>query len=318
MQKAVRQSKIAPKRGHMKSMNVREQFQLWGFAAIPVFLVLLFNYVPMFGVIIAFKNYKYNLGIFASKWVGFDNFKFFFSSADFFRITRNTLGLNMLFIVAGMIASIFVAVLLYELAAKRMIKVFQTVFIIPYFLSCVIVSYMSYAFLNPSYGFINNMLVSLGMEKVDWYSSPQYWPAILTIVFIWKNVGMDSVVYYAALMGMDNTLLEAAEIDGANRRCKITKIMIPQLMPIITILFIMKVGNIFRADFGLFYQTTRNVGTLYPTTDVIDTYIFRAMREIGDMGMASAVGLLQSVVGLVTVLAVNFTVKKIEPDYRLF
>lgn len=309
---------MAVKKGNSKFKLKKRDMQLYSLCALPMILVFLFNYLPMGGIIIAFKDYKYSKGILGSKWVGLDNFRFLFKSNDFFRITWNTLELNFIFIVVGIVAAVLVAVLMYGIQSRHASKVYQTVLITPYFMSWVIVSYIVYAFLNPSYGMLNKVIEGLGGEPIDWYSSPGAWTYILTICSVWKHVGMDSVVYYAALMGIDSSLFEAARIDGANRRQITWKITIPSLIPLITILTILKIGNIFRADFGLFYQVTRNVGTLYSRTDVIDTYVYRTMREIGDMGMSSAVGLIQSLVGFVLVLVTNHAAKKIDPESSLF
>ena len=272
----------------------------------------------MGGIIIAFKDYKYNLGIFKSPWVGFDNFKYFFQSDSFLRITWNTLSLNFLFIVSGTIAAIIVAFLLFEIRSRNATKIYQTLLITPRFQSWVIVAYIAYAFLNPNYGMLNNILAVFGMDPIDWYATPNAWPAILVTANLWKGIGMNSVMYYAALMGFDNSLIEAAEIDGAGKIKIFTKILLPMLIPLVCVLTILSIGNIFRADFGLFYQVTRDVGLLYSRTDVIDTYIFRAMRQVGDMGMSSAAGLLQSVVGFVLVVATNAASRKINPDSALF
>lgn len=296
----------------------KRHLQLYSFCVIPMLLVFLFNYLPMFGIIIAFKDYKYNKGIFGSKWVGLNNFDFLFKSNDFFRITWNTLELNFIFIIVGTVAAVLVALLMFGIKSRGASKVYQTVLITPHFMSWVIVSYIVYAFLNPSYGMINKIIEALGGQAVDWYSTPGAWTYILAICYVWKHVGMDSVVYYAALMGLDSSLFEAAQIDGANRRQIAWNITIPSLIPLITVLTILKIGNIFRADFGLFYQVTRNVGTLYARTDVIDTYVYRTMREIGDMGMSSAVGLLQSFVGFVLVMVTNAIAKKVDPENSLF
>lgn len=301
-----------------KRKITKSEWQLYSLCIIPVVLVLIFNYLPMGGIIIAFKDYRYNLGIFGSEWVGFKNFEFFFKSTEFVRITWNTLYMNFVFIIIGTISSVLTAVLLFGLKSRNTTKVFQTTLITPHFLSWVVVAYMVYAFLNPQYGFLNVFLEKLGMKKVDWYATPGAWPIILSIAYVWKTVGMDSVVYYAALMGIDTSLFEAADIDGANPIQKFRTIIIPELVPLLTILTILKVGNIFRADFGLFYQLPRDVGLLYSTTDVIDTYIFRAMRVVGDMSMSSAVGLLQSVVGFVLVVLTNYITGKIDPDSTLF
>ena len=229
----------------------------------------------------------------------------------------------MLFIVFGTVASLLVAVLLFELKSRNATKVFQTLMITPYFMSWVIVAYMVYAILNPGYGYLAQVLSLFGIEPIDWYSKPAAWPTILTITYVWKNVGMDSVVYYAALMGLDTTLFEAAEIDGANKVQRTWSIVLPSLIPLISILTILKIGNIFRADFGLFYTVTQDGanGNLYSTTNVIDTYIFRTFRENStgnSYGLTTAVGLLQSLVGMITVLITNWGARKIDPDTALF
>lgn len=292
-----------------------QMYSLW---VIPLLLVFVFSYLPMAGIVIAFKDYKYNLGIFGSKWVGFNNFKFFFKSDVFARITYNTLSMNFMFIVIGTILAVFVAILLFELKSRAATKVFQTIMITPHFISWVIVAYMVFALLNTKYGIVNNIRAIMGLEKIDWYGKADYWPGILIIANVWKNIGMNSVMYYAGLMGIDSTLFEAAEVDGANKVKIIWHIIIPMLVPLITVLTILNIGNIFRADFGLFYNVPRNIGMLYKKTDVIDTYIFRTMREVGDMGMSSAVGLLQSIVGMITVIVTNSITKKINPDNALF
>lgn len=311
-------TQISTTRVRRKSMNRRRMFELYSLAALPLLLVFVFSYIPMFGIIIAFKNYKFNQGIFGSAWCGFDNFKFLFLSDDFSIAVRNTLIMNSVFIVVGILAALIVAVLLFNIRSRNATKVYQTILITPNFLSWVIVAYMLYALLQPSYGILNGILRSMGMAGLDWYSEPGYWPVILTIANVWKHVGMDSVVYYAALMGVDESLLEAAEIDGASKFRKVYHVMIPTIVPLIIMLTILKIGGIFNADFGLFYQLPRNLPALYSTTDVVSTFVFRAMREIGDMGMSSASGLLQSVVGLVLVLVTNYASKKINEDGALF
>lgn len=299
------------------SMKKREQ-HLLAMAALPIIQIFIFCYIPMFGLIIAFKDFRYNKGIFGSNWVGFDNFKFFLTSSDFSRIAWNTIYLNFVFIIMEIIFAVLVAVLLFEITSRKATKIYQTVMITPNFLSWVVVSYMVYAFLNPEYGFVNSTLVNLGFDKINWYGEPKFWPAILTISVLWKSVGMKSIYYYAGLMGIDTSLFEAAEIDGANKLQQIRYIMLPCLRQLVIMLFILSVGNIFRADFGLFYQVPRNIGALYPTTDVMDTYIFRSLKEVGDMSMSSAAGFLQSVVGFVTVMITNQITKKIDSDSALF
>lgn len=303
------------KRGKLNRSN---SLQLYSMCIIPMLQVLIFKYLPIGGIILAFKRFRYDKGIFGSPWVGFKNFEFFFKSDSFWVILRNTLGLNALFIVTGLVSSIALAIVLYRINSRRATKVYQTILITPHFVSWVIASYVVYAFLNPSYGLMNSWLTKMGMEAVDWYSTPGAWPVILTIASIWKHIGMDSIMYYAALMGMDSSLIEAASVDGATKWQQTRHVIIPQLMVLIVIKTILKIGGIFHADFGLFYQLTRDVGALYSTTDVIDTFIFRTMRVIGDMGMSSAVGLLQSIVGFIMVVLTNYASKKFDEDFGLF
>lgn len=305
-----------------KPLNKKRKFlglsvsslQLYSLCIIPVLHVFLFNYVPMFGIILAFKNYNYADGILGSPWVGLDNFKFFFQTDIFWRITRNTVGMNLLFITTGLFAKLSFAILLFGITSKKFVKTTQTIALLPSFLSMVIVSYMVYALLNPKYGTINQMLGT----NIDWYAKPEVWPAILTIVANWKAVGMSSIIFYAALVGIEDQYFEAADIDGATRWDKIKYIMIPHMSKLIVMTLIMDVGGIFGSDFGLFYQVTRNSTLLYPTTDVISTYIFRALTELGNTSMGSAVGLLQNVVGFILVVVTNQLSKKVDPDYGLF
>ena len=301
----------------------KSDWQLYSLCLLPVLLVFIFNYIPMFGTVLAFKNYKFNLGILGSPWVGFSNFEFFFKSDVFTQLIRNTIFNNFLFIVFGVAASVIVAILLFELKSRNATKVFQTMLITPHFMSWVIVAYMVYAILNPNYGYLNQLLACFGGEKVDWYSKPYAWPVILTITSVWKTVGMDSVVYYASLMGIDTSLFEAAEVDGATKLQRTIHIVLPSLVPLIAILTILKIGNIFRADFGLFYTVTQDGanGNLYQTTNVIDTYIFRTFKENASgnsYGLTADVGLLQSFVGMILVIATNAISKKIDSDLGLF
>lgn len=320
-QKIQFREQTAIKKGKRKLTT--SDLQLYSLCAIPVLLVFIFSYLPMAGIIIAFKNYKFDLGVFGSPWVGFSNFEIFFKSNVFTQLIWNTLSNNFLFIIFGIASSLLVAILLFELKSRNATKVFQTLLITPHFMSWVIVSYMVYAILNTNYGYLNQIFQMLGMEKVDWYSRPGAWPVILTITTVWKSVGMDSVVYYASLMGIDTSLFEAAEVDGANKFQRTLYIVLPSLIPLVTILTILKIGNIFRADFGLFYTVTQDgaSGNLYKTTNVIDTYIFRSFKENSSgnsYGLTSAVGLLQSFVGMILVIVTNWASKKIDKDLGLF
>ncbi len=298
-------------------INRKRIIQLYTIGLIPMIIVVLTRYVPMFGIIVGFKDYRYDKGIWGSEWVGFKNLEFFFKSDDFVRITRNTLVMNFIFIAINLITAVGLALLMFQLTSRLRTKIYMTIMITPHFLSWVVVSYMAYAFLEPEFGIVNGMLSSIGIEKISWYTEAKYWPVILSIFYVWKHCGYNSIVYYAALMGIDESLIEAAEIDGANKRQVTRHIIIPCLLPLIVIMTILAIGGIFHSDFGLFYQVTRNVGKLYSTTDVIDTYIFRVMRVIGDMGTGTAVGLVQSIIGLILVLVTNKLSKMIDNDYGL-
>lgn len=292
------------------------QFLLMALPAIA--LIFIFSYMPMGGIVLAFKKFNVQKGIFGSPWVGFKNFEFFFTSADAWRVVRNTVGLNMLFITCKLICSVAFAILLFGLRSKGSIKFYQTTTILPSFLSWAVVGAMTYTLLEPSRGIINQVVTALGGERIQWYSYPKYWPVILLIVSLWQGVGSGSIFYFASLVGIDTEYFEAAELDGANRKQQIKYIILPFLVPLITILTILDIGKIIRSDFGLFFNVTRNVGALFATTDVIDTYVYRALMKSGDVGMSAAVGLFQSVVGFVMILGTNLIVRRIDADNALF
>ncbi len=280
-------------------------------------LFIIFNYLPMVGTVIAFKNYRYDKGILGSDWVGFKNFEFFFTAQDAWRVTRNTIGYSMAFIVVGTVAAVVFALLLFEIRKRYALKAYQTIIILPRFLSWVVVGFIVYIMLHPIHGVFNQVVRMFGMENVQWYTQAQYWPFIIIFTNVWNGVGMGSIIYYASLMGIDNSMYEAAEIDGAKRLQQSWYISVPSLIPLITILNILAIGGLFRGDFGLFYNVPRNVGFLYPVTDIIDTYVFRGLRT-GDIGMSSAVGFFQSIMGLVLIFITNKIVKKIRPENALF
>ena len=308
---------LNPKSKTKKNLNKRLNTELSLLTIPGVLLLIIFCYIPMFGIVIAFKDYNMSRGILKSAWNGFDNFKFFFESLDAVRIIRNTVGYGIVFVTLSMVCQVILALILFEVMNKKALKAYQTIMILPNFLSWVIVGYISYVFLSPESGVLNEMITFFGGEKIKWYSDPKYWPYILTIVNTWKGVGIGSIYYYASLMGIDASIFEAAEIDGANKLQKIKYISIPSLVPIIVIMLIMSIGGVIRGDFGLFYQIPRDVGLLYPTTDIIETYVFRGLRG-GNMAISTAVGLFQSVVGLFLVTLTNFIVKKINPENSLF
>jgi putative aldouronate transport system permease protein len=283
-------------------------------------LLLVFSYLPMFGVIVAFKDFKAVKGIFDSDWIGFKNFEFLFGTSDAWRITFNTLFLNALFIVTSTLGAIAVALLLNEVRerTKKLTNFYQSALLLPHFISYVIVGYFVFAFLNTDSGLVNKTLAGFGVDSISWYSSPQYWPAILTSVNLWKNVGFNSIIYLSGILAINPEYFEAARIDGATKWKQTTRITIPLITPLIIITTLLAIGRIFYADFGLFFQVTRDNGLLYPTTDVLDTYVYRALRVSGDVGMAAAAGLYQAVVGFVLVVAANWVVRRIDSDKALF
>ena len=305
-------------RRKLQSGTVKDNTLMFAMCLPVILYLLIFNYLPMGGIVIAFKNYQYDLGIFNSPWVGFDNFKFFFSSQDALRVTVNTVFLNTLFIVFGRICAIIFALLLFEITRKWAIKLYQTIFMLPYFISWVVVGFMTYSLFNPQLGLLNQLLTAFGLSPVQWYSEAGAWPAILTIASVWKGVGVGCIMFYANLMSIDKGLYEAAELDGANRLQQTWHISIPFLLPTVIILTILSIGELFRGDFGLFFNLTRDVGALYKTTDVIDTYVFRALRVVGDVGMSSAVGLYQSLVGFILICSANAIVRRVQSDCALF
>ncbi len=260
------------------------------------------------------------LGIFASPWNGLENFMFFFRSSLVWDVTRNTLLYNLSFIVLTPIVSVTFAIMMYEIAKRFWIKLYQTILFLPFFLSWVVVSIMLFAFLNTQSGLLNRLLMSLfGMDAIRWYTRPELWPFIIVFMQLWKNVGYSTVIYYAGLMGIDPSLYEAAEIDGAGRWQRTIRITLPLLSQLIVIMAILGIGRIFFADFGLFYQLPLQSGPLLPTTDVINYFTYRALIEIRDYGMAAAVGLYQSTMGLILVVATNLFARRIsDGEHGLF
>ncbi len=297
--------------------RLKYQSELWGMASLPVLWFIIFCYIPMFGVLIAFKDYNYRKGIFGSEWVGLKNFEFFLRSNDALVVTRNTILLNILFTITCTFCALLLAVLLYNLKSRRSTKIFQTVYITPNFVSYVVVAYIVYAILNPQYGAANQFIRALGGTGIDWYAEPRYWPAILSIVSVWKGIGMSSVIYYSALMGIDESLFDAAKVDGANKFRMTVNVMLPSILPIIVIYLILSVGSIFRGDFGLFYLVTQDSPLLYDVTDVVDTYVYRTLIESNNTSLSASIGLLQSVVGCILVLLTNWIANRVDKDLGL-
>ena len=284
--------------------------------ALPAFLVLFFiMYVPMSGLVLAFKNFDYSKGIFGSDWVGLSNFEFLIKSKNtFLTMTRNTVLYYLLFTAVGTVLNVTIAIMIDQLLFKKAAKVMQTLRIIPVFISYAAVQFIVFAFIDSRTGMINNVLGT----STRFYSKANYWPWILLIVKVWKDTGYGSVLYMSVLSGIDTSLYEAADIDGANKFQQIRHITIPSLIPMITVMLLLSVGNVMRSDTGLFYQVTRNNGALYSTTQVIDSYILNQILKSSNFGYTAAASLFQSVIGLLLMLFANFTVRKIEPENALF
>lgn len=287
---------------------------------IPGLLYLIMNnYLPMFGVVIAFKDINYAKGILGSDWIGFKNFEYLFRTSDAYIITRNTLLYNGAFILLHTLAAIAIAVLLNEVRRKLASRFYQSVILLPYLLSMVIVGYLVLAMLSSESGFVNlHILPAFGLEPINWYFEPKYWPYILTFVHLWKASGYLSVIFLAAIIGIDHEYYEAASIDGATKWQQIRRITVPLIAPTITIMTLLQIGRIFYSDFGLFYQVPLNSGPLQPMTDVIDTYVYRGLMTLGDIGMSSAAGLYQSLVGFILVLLSNYIVSRRSKENALF
>jgi len=292
--------------------------------ALPAIIYMfIFSYMAYPYLLLAFQRYDYRNNtikdiIFHGNWVGLDNFKFFFSSQNVFRVTYNTLFLNILFIITGTVMSVLLALLLNELRCKWFIKSTQSIMLFPNYISWIMVSYILLSLFSTEYGIANQMLTALGKNPVNWYAEPKIWPAILVIMRIWKGAGMNAIIYLAAITGMDSSLNEAAAIDGANRFQIMTKITLPLITPTIVVMTLLSLGKIMYGDFGMIYALVGDNGLLYSTTDIIDTYVFRALRQVGDVSQSTAIGLFQSVIGFVMVYGSNWLARKFYPDGALY
>ncbi|TYP76581.1 ABC transporter permease [Paenibacillus methanolicus] len=284
-----------------------------------VLYFIIFSYLPMGGIIVAFKYFEFDKGIFGSPWVGFKNFAFFFQSGQAWLLTKNTILYNLAFIAAGMAVQVGVAILFSELKGRHIKKMMQSSLLLPYFISWVVVGSFVFGIFNYEFGSLNTLLKGWGMSPVDVYGNPSIWFFIIVGFYLWKLVGYGSIVYLAAIMGINPELYESADLDGANIFQKIRHITLPLLKTTIIIMILLQVGGILRGNFDMFYQLVGNNSLLFNQTDVIDTFVFRALNQQGlDLGMPAAVGLYQSAVGFIIIVSLNALIKKINPDYALF
>ena len=303
-----------------KKKNVLKEYWPLYLMMLPALLYLLINnYIPMAGMVIAFKKLNFAKGIWASPWARLKNFKFLFASKDAWIITRNTLLYNVAFILVNMVVGIAIAILITEVRNTKLKKIYQSAILLPFLMSMVILSYIVYALLSAENGLVNNSILPLfHIDPIQWYQKPKYWPAVLIIANCWKGVGYGCLIYIASLIGIDPSFYEAARLDGASKWQEITKITLPSLVPTIITLLLLSIGRIFYSDFGLFYQVPMNSGVLFPTTNVIDTYVYRALIEQGNISMSSAAGVYQSLVGFCVVMLSNWIVRRVDKDQALF
>ena len=325
MQQTRKPKRVPDLRASGRFSKAKKTLMLLSMVAPGAIWLLLLRYLPMGGIILAFKNYKiypkdptFLNNLIHSKWVGLDNFKFLFTTGDSWVMIRNTLAYNIVFIILGMIIPVAFAIMMSKLSKKFVAKTYQTLMFFPYFLSWVVVSYFLNAFIDAQYGLIPMAQRAAGETAVSWYTTPGPWPYIIVFANLWKNVGYSTVLYLAAITGIDQTQYEAAAIDGASKWQQILHVTLPNLRTMIAILFILNVGKIFNADFGLFWNVPMQNGALFSVTQVIDTYIYRVLMNTGNIGQSTAAGLLQNIVGFICIIGANAVVKKIDSDSTLF
>lgn len=317
MKKAPRLPNPAKKK-HSFKRDLKMNWQLYLMAAPAIVLLFIFGYMMDFGSIMAFQDLDYNAGLFTSPWVGLKNFEFLFSGKIIWRATRNTVLYNLAFLVVNMSLSIGLALIINEMTNKNISKILQTILIMPFFLSMVVMAIIVYAFLAFDNGYVNSMLVKLGGTKQNWYKMKEVWPYFLVFINAWKNIGFSSITFTAIISGIPQEYYEASCIDGASRWQQCWKITLPQMKTIICINLINALAGIMGSDFGLFYTITRNEGALYETTQVLSTYTYNALRSMSNLGMTAAAGLYVSLVGLMLVMLSNYVIKKIDPDSAMF
>ena len=314
----------AARRPVMGSAGRKKTLWLLTMVAPGAIWLMLIRYLPMFGIVMAFLDYRlptrkmpFPINLLHSDFVGLDNFQFLFTS-DALTMIRNTLGYNILWIALGLVLAVALAIMMSELTKKVLAKTYQTLMFFPYFLSWVVAAYFLFAFLDPTNGMIVRAQKAVGVTPIDWYNEPKYWPVILTICSMWKNTGYSTVLYLSAITGIDRSQYEAAAVDGATKWQQMLHVTLPHLKPIIIVLLIMNVGKIFNADFGLFWSVPMNSAPLFPVTQVVDTYVYRSYKFTGDVGMSTAAGFLQNLVGFICIMGANAIVRRLDEDSSLF
>ena len=307
---------LARQKKAKKAEERRRNMPLYFFMLPGLLYLIANNYIPMFGILIAFKKVNFATGIFQSPWCGFDNFEYLFVTKDAWVMIRNTLAYNACWIILDLALAVFIAVLMAEIASGQAAKVIQPIICFPSMVSAVLLSFIVYAFLSTSYGYLNTTLFK--DSPINWYASAQYWPVILTIVHFWQNAGQSSIIYMASIGGIDKSLYESARLDGASKWNQILHITLPMLRPMIILMLLMSIGRIFNSDFGLFYQVPLNSGLLTSTTQTIDTYVYRALLQLNNVSMSSAASVFQALIGFALVMASNMLVRVVEPDNALF
>jgi putative aldouronate transport system permease protein len=308
---------ILAQRKKLKKAEERKRYLPLYLMMLPGVLYLIANnYLPMFGILIAFKKVNFQVGLFKSPWVGLDNFTFLFKTKDAAMMIRNTVCYNLVWIAMGLVISVTIAIMMAEISKRKIAKVIQPVICFPSMVSAVLLSFMVYAFLSTSYGYLNTTIFS--DKPVNWYATAKYWPIILTIVHFWQNAGQSSIVYMASIGGIDKSLYESARIDGAGKWAQIRHITLPMLKPMIVLMTLMSIGRIFNSDFGLFYQVPLGSGLLYSTTQTIDTFVYRALLQLNNISMSSAASVFQAIIGFILVLTSNLLVRIVDEDNALF
>ena len=302
---------------HRLAVGFRKHWRLHVLALPVLIYLILFSYAPMFGVVLAFEKYSVTKGFFRSEWVGFKNFEFLFATTDAWRITRNTVLYNIAFIIINTSLSVLLALVLNELYIKRLSKTIQTMMIMPYFLSMSVVAIIVYAFIGAN-GVVNSIIKSMGRSGTNWYIYKPLWPFLLVFISAWKGVGYTAIVYVASISGISQEYYEAAVLDGATKLQQARYVTLPHLKHIIVIMLILSMGGMFKGDIGLSYNVTMNSGAIYEVVDVIDSYVYRALKTLGNTGMSTAAGLYQSVVGFILIMISNKIVRHVDEESALF